>query len=280
MGKPLRWGRLDQPPLALPSGCPVPVSNIPVGCVEAHPAGPLILRVSGRDDVPLASAVAAERVAGVEIPLHLAEEPWPAGMPLDVIVREPHIEAPRLHALSRVRHDHPLRVTIAVVPGVTRASRVAMALQLPVRLLPYQPSVEALAELEQVLDIYLHDSRTVAPVEFFHSALAHWLHQDPTTFWQSLEQDPAYYPRFGPGPEDPSPGAPPRDPAFITAWLARLVEEGGECASCRFRSVCGGYFKWPDASYPCEPVLPLLTRLEEAAAQVIRDLSEAEAMPR
>ena len=217
---------------------------------------------------------------GVEIPLHLAEAPWPSGMPLDVIVGDPQAEAPRLHALSRVRHDHPLRVTIAVVPGVTRAGRVAMALQLPVRLLPHRPSAEALAELEQVLGIYLHDSRTVAPVEFFHSALAHWLQQDPTTFWQSLEQDPAYYPWFGPGPDAPSTDAPPRDPAFVAARLARLVEEGGECASCRFRSVCGGYFKWPDASYRCAPVLPLLTRLEETAAQVTRDLSEVDALLR
>ena len=256
----------------------MPVSNIPVGRAGAHPTGPLILRVAERDDVPPAAAVAPERVVWVEIPLRLAEGPWPPGMPLDIIVADPHTEAPGLHALSRVRHDHPLRVTIPVVPGVARAGRVAMALQLPVRLLPVQPSTEALAELDQVLDIYLHDAGTVAPVQFFHSTLAHWLHRDPTTLWQSLEQDPAYYPRFGPGPEDPAPGAPPRDPAFAAARLARLVQNGGECASCRFRSVCGGYFKWPDASYGCARVLPLLARLEEAAAQVARDLSEADAI--
>jgi hypothetical protein len=255
----------------------VPVSNIPVGRAEAHPTGPLILRVAGRDDVPLAAAVAPERVVWVEIPLDLAHEPWPAGMPLDIIVAEPHTEAPGLHALSRVRHDHPLRVTIPVVGGVARAGRVAMSLQLPVRLLPSQPSPQAVAELGQVLDIYLHDPQTVAPVQFFHSALAHWLHGEPTTLWQSLEQDPAYYPRFGPGPEDPAPNGTPRDPAFAVSRLARLVEEGGECASCRFRDVCGGYFKWPDASYACAPVLPLLARLEEAAADVARDLSEADA---
>jgi hypothetical protein len=199
-------------------------------------------------------------------------------MPLDIVVAEPQAESPGLHALSRLRHDRPLRVTIPVVPGVARAARVAMALQLPVRLLPIQPSPEALAELHQVLDIYLHDARTVAPVQFLHSALAHWLHGDPTTLWQSLEQDPAYYPRFGPGPEDPAPNAPPRNHAFATEWLARVAEKGGECASCRFRSVCGGYFKWPDASYACAPVLPLFARLEEAAAQVTRDLSEADAI--
>lgn len=243
-----------------------------------HPAGPLVLRVSGRDDVPLAAAVVPERAVWVEIPLHFAGERWPPRMPLDIVVAEPRTEAPGLNALSRVRHDHPLRVTIPVVPGVARAGRVAMALQLPVRLLPAQPSAEALAGVDQVLDIYLHDARTVAPVQFFQSALAHWLHGDPTTLWQSLEQDPAYYPRFGPGLEDPALNAPPRDPAFATRRLARLVEDGGECASCRFRDVCGGYFKWPDASYSCAPVLPLLARLEEAAAQVARDLSEADAI--
>lgn len=262
----------------LPLGPPAPVSNIPVWCAGTHPAGPLILRVSGRDDVQLAGAVAPERVVWVEIPLHLAEERWPAGMPLDVVVAEPQTEAPGLYALSRVRHDHPLRVTIHVVPGVTHAGHVAMALQLPVRLLPLQASADALAELHPLLDIYLHDARTVAPVEFFHSALAHWLHGDPTTLWQSLEQDPAFYQRFGKGPEDPAPNAPPRDPAFVAARLERLVAGGGECASCRFRRMCGGYFKWPDASYPCAPVLPLLASLEQAAAQVTRDLSEADAI--
>ena len=254
----------------------MPVSNIPVGRAEAHPTGPVILRVAGREGVPLAAAVAPERVVWVEIPPHLVEERWPLGMPLDIIVAEPRTEAAGLHVLSRVRHDHPLRVTIPVVSGVARAGRVAMALQLPVRLLPLQASTEALAELHELLDIYLHDAGTVAPVEFFHATLAHWLHGDPNTLWQSLEQDPASYPRFGSRPEDPGPNAPPRDPEFAAALIARLVRDGGECESCRFRSVCGGYFKWPDASYACAPVLALLARLEEAAAQVTRDLSEVD----
>lgn len=269
---------MDQPLIAAPGNRPAPVSNVPAGCAEAHPVGPLVLRVSGRDDVPLAATVAPERVVWVEIPLHLADERWPPGMPLDVIVAEPRIEAAPLHALSRVRHEHPLRVTLPVVPGVARAGRVAMALQLPVRLLPFRASDEALAELHELLDIYLHDARTEAPVEFFHSALAHWLHGEPTTLWQSLEQDPAHYPRFGSVPEGSAPIAPPRDAAFVATRLARLVEEDGECAACRFRSVCGGYFKWPDAAYACAPVLPVLARLEEAAAQVRRDLSEADSV--
>ena len=48
----------------------------------------------------------------------------------------------------------------------------------------------------------------------------------------------------------------PRD--FVEKHLARLVEQGAECATCRWQKVCAGYFKWPDPAYDCAGVKQLL----------------------
>jgi len=61
--------------------------------------------------------------------------------------------------------------------------------------------------------------------------------------------------------------------------LASLVEAGAECATCRFREWCQGFFKWPDPAYRCDGgMIPLLARIEDSAAQLSRDLDEARAL--
>ena len=111
-----------------------------------------------------------------------------------------------------------------------------------------------------MLDGYLHDPHATAPVEFFHSALARRLHGTPLTLWTALERDPALHRRVA-DDGGPDPQAPPHDDRFVAAHLARLIAEGAECARCRFRELCAGYFKWPDSSYDCAPVVALLGQL-------------------
>ena len=61
----------------------------------------------------------------------------------------------------------------------------------------------------------------------------------------------------------------------MAAHLARLIAEGAACARCRFQELCAGYFKWPDASYECAPVVALLGQVDEAANALERDLADA-----
>ena len=239
-----------------------------------HAAGPLVLRVGCAEEAVLAGTVPPERVAWIETTVALAAGEWPTESGLDVVLTDPARDAPILYDIARLRHERPLRVTIECVPGVATAARVAMALQLPVRLRLQQPTEATVAELAAVLDGYLHDPHATAPVEFFHSALARRLHGTPLTLWTALERDPALHRRVA-DDGGPDPQAPPHDDRFVAAHLAQLVADGAECARCRFRELCAGYFKWPDSSYDCAPVVALLGQVDEAANALERDLADA-----
>lgn len=258
------------------SGRPQPVISVPLKGLDAHPDGPVIIPVRECGEVALLDGIALNRVVWVEIPLSLSEERWPAGAPLDIVIENPASEAAGLYHLTRVRYERPLRVTIPGRPGIARAGRIAMALQLPIRLITIQPSPEVLAELDEALESYLHDPQTIAPVEFFQSALAWWLHGDSAPIWVALELDPDWYRRV-PEQDRPENESPPQEPGFVERWLERLVREGSECATCRFREWCRGFFKWPNCSYDCAGVKRLLARIEESAGQIARDIREAEA---
>lgn len=270
---------MGQPPLAESEGPPPePIRSVPAGCAQACPAGGLVLRVSGPGDVPAVGRVDAERIVWIEAPLELAGERWPAGVRLDVAVSDPAREAPGLHRLSGLRGERPLRVTLPVVPGLARAARVAMSLQLPLRLLPGQPNPEAVDEWRAVFEAYLHDPRADASVQPFDAALAFLLHGEPVTAWTALDLDPFFVLRLpGPG-EEPFPPDLPPDPAFVENWVTGLVASGAECAQCPYLRWCAGIFKWPDRTYACGAVKSFLAAVGEAAEAVARDLGEAEAL--
>ncbi|MBP7866339.1 MAG: hypothetical protein KA419_10350 [Acidobacteria bacterium] len=270
---------MGQPPLTDADGPPPePIRNVPAGCAESHPAGGLVLRACCPADVGAVHRVDPDRIAWIEAPLDLAGEAWPAGVRLDVGISDPTREAPGLHPLSRLRGERPLRVTLPVTTGLARAARVAMSLQLPLRLLPGQPSPDALGELRTVFESYLHDPRADASVQPFDAVLAFLLHGEPVTAWTALDLDPFYVCRF-PAPGEPaSPADIPPDPGFVEHWVTGLVASGAECAGCPYLRWCAGIFKWPDQAYACDAVKRFLAAVGESAEAIARDLGEAEAL--
>jgi hypothetical protein len=217
------------------------------------------------------------RVPWFEVPPPLVGQAWPDTAALDIVLDDPARQAAGLYDLVRVRAERPLRVTIAGRPGIGRAARIAMALQLPVRLMLRQPTPAVIAELHEVLDAYLHDSQTTAPVEFLQSLLASCLHREAPPIWFALEMDPAWFPRVGDAGEE-SDAWPPAEADFVARWFDTLVGSGAECATCRFGDWCRGFFKWPDPSYGCASVIELLARVEQSAVQLARDLDESRAL--
>ena len=263
---------------------------MPVEYALAHSTGPIVVRVTTADDVAAVARLDRGRLVSIEVPPDLAGLDWPDGVPLDVVLDNPARQAAGLYSLNPVARQRPVRVTVPGRPGLARAARVAMALQFPVRLLALQPSPEVLADLEEVLEVYLHGPQTSAPVEFFQSALAWLLRGDAPPAWIALELDPDWFPRAGDdiaendrrtGKETDTPIVwPPAQPGFVQARLAGLVDAGGECGDCPFREWCQGLFKWPDAAYDCGGVKRLLARVAESAAQLARDIDEAGAVTR
>jgi hypothetical protein len=151
--------------------------------------------------------------------------------------------------------------------------RLAVSLQLPVRLVPGQPDPETLVELSQALEFYLRDPMVETPIEFFHSTLAVFRGLDDGSLWSFLEHDPAEV-----SPRDAS-GQPLLASDFVESHLARLIAEGAECATCRWRSLCRGYFKHPDPAYECAGIQSLLATLESAANEITCDLATWEPAP-
>lgn len=185
------------------------------------------------------------------------------GPALDVILTDPATEFSSLYRLTDVRIVRSVRVTMPAAPGLMKALRLAASLQLPVRLLPGQPSADALAELTDAARFYLHDPMVETPVEFFHSLLAALRGAETGTLWAMLEEDPKVFAS--------AEGRRPRD--FVETHLARLIEQGGQCATCRWQTVCAGYFKWPELAYDCTGVKQLFASIESAANEIGRDLA-------
>lgn len=187
-------------------------------------------------------------------------------VPVDVIMNNPDADFSRLYQLVEVRAAHDVRVTISAMPGLPKAVRLAAALGLPIRILPGQPAPESVRDLEEAADFYLHDPMVIAPIEPFHSLLSKLRSKDAQSLWLILEYDPEMFRRF-----DASGHA--LLPFPVQKHLARLIAGGAECASCPWREICAGYFKWPDPAYPCLGVKRLFTRIQAAADEIGRDLA-------
>jgi hypothetical protein len=191
---------------------------------------------------------------------------------LDVILTDPATEFSGLYRLVDVRLVREVRVTMPAIPGFMKALRLAAALQLRVRLLPGQPSAEALAELTEAAHFYLHDPMVETPVEFFHSLLAAFRGMGDGTLWRFLEVDPAVFSHRDAADREL------HAPDFVETHLAHLLHDGAECATCRWQTVCAGYFKWPDPAYDCAGVKELFATLEAAAEEIGRDLASQETL--
>lgn len=187
-------------------------------------------------------------------------------IPLDVILDDPASEYSSLYRLVDVRNSRPVRVTIPARGGFMKALRLAVSLRIPVRLLPGQPDAAHVADLLDAADFYLHDPMVEVPVEFFHSLLGVFCQAEPGTLWDFLEQSPD--PVHSGNDFDQS----SQDADLVKSHLARIITSGGECASCRWQSVCAGYFKHPDPTYNCAGVKQLFNALESAADEIRRDL--------
>lgn len=160
-----------------------------------------------------------------------------------------------------------------------KAAKLAAALRLPVRVLPGQPTTQELAELNELLDLYLHQSMVEAPVEFFHSLLATMFGADSGSLWTILEEDPAEFLHYDASGRAMLPRSSAFDSTgtsfrgFVENHLKSLVEQGAECATCPWQRPCAGYFKWPDPTYSCEGVKPLFSTVQAAADEIGRDLA-------
>ena len=200
-------------------------------------------------------------------------------IPLDVVLSDPALEFSDLYRLVDACAVRAIRVTMPAAPGLTKAIRLAAALRLPVRVLPGQATAQALEELHDALEFYLHEPTVEAPVEFFHSLLATMYDGDADSLWMILEEDPDAFHHYGADrqPMVPRTGDSGRSEiasaGFVENHLSSLIAQGAECATCPWQHPCRGYFKWPDPAYSCEGVKQLFFSIRTAGNEIRRDVA-------
>lgn len=198
---------------------------------------------------------------------------WGEEVPLDILVKAPVREFPLLYNFSKLLDKHPIRVSIAVVPGFIKAVKLAAALNFAVKLVVSQPYDALVLEMSEVLDMYLHRSSISQPIDYFHSIFLSSYRQEPTSLWMIQEDDPANY-RFvsDEGEESVSSRFDGRDPVSSTP-----SNGSSECATCSFVTNCGGYFKWPNPDYNCSGVKTIFATIDAAAIELRADVASMSA---
>ena len=169
------------------------------------------------------------------------------GSPLEIVLDDPG-QYLDLYGYTSLLDNHPVRIVIPLVAGFNQAVKLAVALNFAVKLEVKQPNEELLQELSEVLDLYLHRSNVRQPIDFFHTTLISFFHDEPISLWEIAEESPA------------------------------IAEKHPECQECEFFNRCGGYFKWPDRTYRCDGIKKVFQTLANAAQEMRNDLATFEAM--
>lgn len=198
-------------------------------------------------------------------------------IPVDLLLVNVEMEYPNLYQWVALPEEGPARVSIPVVAGFGKAVKLALALGFAVKIEAIQPDAVGIREMHQVLDLYLHRPGICQPVEFFHSMLLAFYHDQPASLWAIQEEDPAGYcyvtdegnetisRRFagqhGTGNIE----------TFLDRFKADLLAQGQECRDCEHFDQCGGYFKWPDRAYRCEGIKSVFRNIRTASEELKRD---------
>jgi len=261
--------------------------NVPAARVEAYRGRRLVIR--SREPAELIACLSqsgTENIAYLQLLgldadvaelIHTGDN-----LPVDIVMRDPETEFPFLYRFARLLDNHPVRVTVPVVAGFSKAVKLAMSLQFAVKLeMVQQPDAVVIEELAKVLDLYLHRPTVSRPVEWFHSLLLQFYWEERTTLWSVQEEDPAQYryvtdegegtisPRFAGIPFSLGSGS------SLAEHERSLLAANSECAGCEFFEPCGGYFKWPHKEYSCAGVKTLFRTLKDASVELQADVNAA-----
>jgi hypothetical protein len=284
---------MDQPLVSVDSGCVFappeleqPILFVPFDLVAEQDGRAFVVIIKSREELSQWLNNPPAGLQWIQVD-GLLEDPdaWalPArstsNVPLDVFLATPESQFSGLYRLVDVCSARGVRVSMPASPGFLRALRLAVALRLPVRLLPGQPTPEVCAELTEAAIFYLRDPMVETPVEFFHSVLAFMCGADTGSLWTILEEDPAIFLHQGVdgGSKLPRlPDSPWQDislPTFVTTHFKQLVEQNTECTTCPWHQICQGYFKWPDPAYDCRGIKQLFSVIKTAADEMRQELA-------
>jgi hypothetical protein len=255
------------------------IYNIPAGQAAVYRESPIVLRVHNLVELQQClSAIDLQNLAYVQWFIPDSDNNKAVlqhiEVPIDLVLSNPVVDFPCLYDYAALANDRPLRVSIPVVPGFSKAVKLAVSLNCAVKLEVAQPDSDLIAEMVEVVQFYLRQSTVAQDIEYFHSLLSSFYRQEPVTIWEIQEEDPTYS-RYIPeqGTEIIAPrfsGASPE--FFIHHFKDELLANKAECCDCDFFTECQGYFKWPDRNYRCDGIKSIFQILRDAALELKNDL--------
>lgn len=249
--------------MVAPAKIELPVYNVPATLLDQYRGRDVIVRSASPKELVEClqdAGVASVRFMQLSATAPTANdtsclESFGTGIPLDIVLKDPS-EYQQLYSYSNLLDTHPIRITIPVVPGFSKAVKLAISLQFAVKLDMQQPDEELLREIESVLEFYLHRSVVNQPIEFFHSLLLSFFRDDSASLWEITEKDPGAVRYVGEKGDQ----------------IAAEIAERQECHECEFLDRCRSYFKYPDKDYNCDGIKRVFRSLANAAAEVKHDL--------
>lgn len=244
-----------------------PVYNVPAKLFDRYRGRDVIVRSSSpRELVECLRNADLAPVRFMQLPSTLEDtsclENFGPGVPLDIVLENP-AQYQQLYSYSNLLDSHPVRITIPLISGFSKAVKLAISLRYAVKLDVQQPDEDMFIELESVLDLYLHLSSVNQPIEFFHSVLLSFYRDEPVSLWEITETDPASVLYV-------------HDDGSVAN--VDLNTETRDCHECEFRDRCHGYFKSPDRNYNCDGVKHIFRILAHAADEVRHDLDSFKSM--
>jgi hypothetical protein len=256
---------------------------IPTSLIDAHRGRRVVVRAP--DVETLTRAVPhddLEALAYFRLPLSAdgpgALREWGRSVPVDLIIGNPAEQFPQLYRWAVLLDACDVRVSLPARPGFSKAARLAASLRFDIKLEIGQPGERESAEIQEVLEFYLHGASVHYPVEPFQSLLAAFCRGEAVSLWSVQEEDPAEFREVLDDGTEVAPGrladAAHRGQAgpSVDEFEQALLASGAQCAACEFRPVCRGFFKAPCLEYPCNHVQPILGRLKSVAAELRRDV--------
>ena len=260
------------------------VFNVPARHLEDYRGRNLIVRsATPREVVDSLVQTDLKRVRFIQLlstPADTSElEAWGEGIPIDIVLKDPAVEFALLYNYTNLLDTHPVRVSIPVVPGFSKAAKLAVSLSFAVKLDMAQPDSFLIEELTEVLDLYLHRPNVRQPIEFFHTVLLSFYQHRPASLWEIAEEDPSEVRYVTDDGEETishrfaGAGLVAGLDDFVERYGQELLSERRECHDCDFFSRCGGYFKWPEKTYDCKDVKTLFLKLRSAADELKTDLA-------
>jgi hypothetical protein len=146
------------------------VYNIPARQIDAYRACSVIIRSSAPEEIayhlrrPLKAPVLMIQLLGTPADTGVLEA-LGANIPIEIVLADPVAEYAQLYNYANLLDTHPVRVAVPVLPGFSKAARLAVSLDFAVKLEAHQPDEPLIQELMSVLGLYLHRNTVRQPIE-------------------------------------------------------------------------------------------------------------------